>query len=191
MARCGIIIWKGRVVMTGKHPDKDECLRMLELYNTPAHVVRHCIAVTDTAVRIASALNEKGYGFDIPLIQAAGMLHDIARVEKEHWKSGAQFVLRSGYKPESRIVKKHMLHSLKKTPEKLDELDIVCLGDRLVLEDEYVGVDVRMDYVIRKADGNKRFERAINKNRETNRALVEQIEKITGKSINDIIRGSV
>jgi len=177
--------------MKEKHPDREECLRMLEQYNTPAHVVRHCIAVTDAAVRIAAALNEKGFDFNIPLIQASGLLHYIARAEKTHWKAGAHFVLKSGYGPESKIIKNHMAHSFKPSPEKLKDLDIVCLGDRLVLEDEYVGVDVRMDYVIKKAEGDKRIEKIINKNRETNRLLVENIEKITGKSIDDIIKGSI
>ena len=38
--------------------------------------------------------------------------------------------------------------------DKLDETDLVCLGDRLVKEDQYVGLNDRIDYIIHKA-GNR------------------------------------
>ena len=175
--------------MKKKHPGREECLNMLKEYNTPDHVVRHCLAVTDAALKIAGALNDKGYDFDIPLIQAAGLLHDIARIEDMHWLSGADFAFKSGYIEESKIIKNHMTHSSDPDPNKLKELDIVCLGDRLILEDKYVGIDARMDYVIKKAGGDKKTERYINKKREINRLLINNIEEITDISINELIWG--
>jgi len=176
--------------MDCKHPDREECMKMLEEYNTPDHVVRHCIAVTEAAVLIGSALNEKGFNFDIPLIRSAGLLHDIARVEKMHWESGADFVCKSGYLPESKIIRRHMNHSFSPDPAELREIDMVCLGDRLILEDKYVGLDVRMDYVIKKAGGDKRIRDFINEKREISRILINNIENIIGVSLEELINGA-
>ena len=42
------------------------------------------------------------YGFDlnIRLITAAGLLHDIARVEDRHWEVGAELMKKLGYNQE-------------------------------------------------------------------------------------------
>ena len=175
--------------MKSKHPDREECLKMLREYNTPENVIRHCKAVTNAALKIAKALNDKGFDLNMPLIQAAGLLHDIARVRDEHWIVGADFVFESGYMQESEIISRHMTHSFDTNPANLKELDMVCLGDRLIMEDEYVGLDARMDYVIRKAGGDKRIEKIINERRETNRLLIQKIENIIGVPIEEVILG--
>lgn len=173
--------------MKVKHPTKEECLKMLDEYNTPAHVVRHCVAVADTALKIAEALNDKGFDFNITLITSAALLHDIARVEEKHWISGADFALRNGYLQEAKIIRRHMTHSLDPDAAKLKELDLVCLGDRLVLEDRYVGIDKRMDYVIEKARGDKKIEKMIIARKEENKRLIRNIEDIIGVSIDELI----
>lgn len=173
--------------MTQRHPDREECLEILEGYDTPAHVVRHCIAVTDTALEIARALMDKGFTFNLPLIQSAGLLHDIARVRKKHWKVGADFAHSRGFIQEARIIRRHMTHSFDPDPAKLKELDMVCLGDRLILEDKYAGLDARMDYVIKKSHGNKIVMKKINRVRVVNRNLINNIESIIGISIDDLI----
>jgi len=173
--------------MKNKHPDMEECLEILREYKTPERVIRHCKAVTDAAVKIAAALNDKGFNFDIPLILSAGLLHDIARVHDEHWEVGSDFLITKGFVQEAEIVRKHMTHPLDHDPMKLKELDIVCIGDRVTLEEQYVGIDKRMDYVLSKAAGDKFVESIINKNREINKMLVKNIELIIGVSIEKLI----
>jgi putative nucleotidyltransferase with HDIG domain len=173
--------------MVKKHPSREECLTMLKEYDTPDHVIRHCEAVADTALKIAGALVEKGLCFDMQLIRAAGLLHDIARVEKRHWISGAVFARKSGYKEEAAIIKKHMNHTFKTDPAKLKELDLVCLGDRLILEDKYVGVDARMEYLIKKINADERTIKFIMAKKEITRTLVNNIERLIGKTIDELI----
>ena len=175
--------------MNKKHPDREKCMKMLKDYKTPEHVIKHCEAVTGAALKLAGALNKEGFNFDLQLIEAAGLLHDIARVDKKHWVSGADFVKKNGYIKEAGIIRKHMDHSLDPDTSKLKELDIICLGDRLILEDTYAGLDARMDYVIKKAEGDEFIINRINKNREINRKLIKNIEKIIGKTIEEVING--
>jgi len=170
-----------------KHPSREECLKILKEYQTPERVIRHCMAVTNVAGKIASKLGDKGFLFNHMLVQSGGLLHDIARVHDEHWEVGSAFILERGYVQEAEIIKKHMTYSLDPNPMKLRELDIVCLGDRIVLEDEYVGIDVRMDYVISKAGGDKRIEAIINERRKVNKILIKNIEEIIEISIEKLI----
>ena len=65
-----------------KHPTTEECLKLLEEYGTPTRVKGHCRAVADTACRIGRALNRHGHHFDLELVNAAGLLHDIGESER-------------------------------------------------------------------------------------------------------------
>jgi len=173
--------------MKNEHPDREKCLKMLAEYNTPQHVVRHCVAVTDAALKIAGALMEKGFSFDLPLITAAGLLHDIARVEDKHWLVGAEFAHMCGYDEEAEIIRDHMTHTFNTDLKDLKELDIVCLADRLVLEDAYVGIDARIEYLIKKINADKETTDYIMAKKEITRSLVKNIEKIIGKTIEELI----
>lgn len=178
--------------MKQQHPDRQECLRLLEEYGTPEHVRRHCMAVADTAVKIGKALNRHGHHLNLELIQAAGLIHDIARVEDEHWEKGYELAHSLGYEQEAAIIKVHMRYSPFSAVENVTETDLVCLGDRLVKEDEYVGLDKRMEYIIEKArkQGHPEAEKRILEKKEEARFLISGIEKTIGMTINELMKGS-
>ena len=174
---------------TDKHPSFSECMELLEKYNTPAHVKRHCIAVTDVSMAFARALNEKGFDFNIPLIRSAGLLHDIARVEDEHWNKGADLAFERGFQKEAEIIRAHMFYSFKSELNELSEVDMVCLGDRLVKEDEYVGLDERMAYILKKAEYNNiNAQQIIQEKIELTRDILKKIEDFVGFPTNEIVK---
>lgn len=174
-----------------KHPDRQECERLLTEYGTPEHVKRHCRAVTDMACAVAEELNKHGFSLNIPLITAAGLLHDIARVEDRHWDVGAELMEKLGYSREADIIKVHMTYSPFSDIKDVTETDMVCLGDRTVLEDEYVGLDKRIDYVINKAKkgGNPQAEPIILEKKKQTRQFIDQIEDVIGCSLDDLMKG--
>lgn len=172
-----------------KHPTEQECRKLLNEYGTPCHVQRHCIAVAKTACAIGEELNAKGFDFDIDLIRAAGMLHDIARTKDRHWEVGSYIVRKLGYEEEAKIIKEHMTYSPFSKLQEASETDLVCLGDRLVKEDRYVGIDERINYIIDKAEKNGHPEAKyviLEKKKETE-DFIEQIEEAVGISIDEII----
>lgn len=175
--------------MKKQHPSRQECLQLLKDYKTPEHVVRHCMAVSETAVTIGRALNEHGYHLDLELIQAAGLIHDIARVEEEHWEKGYELAHSLGYEAEANIIKVHMRYSPFSPIEKVNETDLVCLGDRLVREDEYVGLDKRMEYIINKAkkQGHPEAEKRILKKKEETRAFITNLETVIGVTLDELM----
>ncbi|HHU17413.1 MAG: HD domain-containing protein [Anaerovoracaceae bacterium] len=173
--------------MKNKHPSKDECLALLKEYNTPEHVIRHCTKVTETALKIGEALNKAGCNLDLNLIQSAGLIHDIARVHDEHWEVGAQIAADRGYLQEADIIRKHMNYACDPTKDRIEEIDVICLSDRMVKEDEFVGLEARMQYVLDKVKDNQKVWERINSRISDNRAMIKKIEKIIGTPIESII----
>lgn len=157
---------------------QEECFLLLEKEGTPKKVIRHCKRVSEVASLLGQELNRRGLSFDLDLIRVSGMLHDIARVEEEHWNVGAEILSSLGYEKEAYIIKHHMSHTPTTRLGLLTELDLICLADRTVLEDTFVGLDKRMDYVLNKA---KNFPDAIPIILAKKTITEEIIRKIEGK----------
>ncbi len=202
------------------HPSRDGCLKILEEYGTPPHVVGHCKSVAAVAVKLGEALNEQGgtkaapvseitirrctrpddvvrtyyaqdeeenkgwpsRDFDLDLVQAAGLLHDMARVEENHWDAAADFCAARGLYEEEKVTRVHMMYEFTNDADHLTEIDLVCLGDRLTLEDRYAGIDVRMDYIVTKAErnGHPEAKDRILAKKEQTKVLLSDIERRIG-----------
>lgn len=132
-----------------KIPTADECMELLKNYGTPAHVVRHCAAVARTAVCLATALNRSGDCLNEDLIRAAAFLHDIARTEPHHGPVGAAYVAEAGYPAVAALIEPHMVY-MPEQPHVIREQDILCLADRMVKEDRYIGLEARMAQILEK-----------------------------------------
>lgn len=173
--------------MANQHPTREECLALLNEYNTPAHVVRHCIKVTETALKIAEALNNKGYHLDLRLIQGAGLIHDIARVEDKHWEVGADIAEGLGYCQEAEIIRIHMFYNCNPKTDEINETDIICLSDRMVKEDKYVGLETRMQYILNQFQDQEEIAARIRERIKENKAMLVRIEQILGTSIDSLM----
>lgn len=173
--------------MANKHPSREECLALLKQYHTPDHVVRHCVKVAETALKIGQALNNKGYDLNLELIQGAGLIHDIARVEDKHWDVGADIASGLGYDQEAAIIKVHMHYNCDPNKRDITETDIICLADRMVKEDEFVGLDNRMQYILDKFQGNQEAIERISERIKDNRSFIARIERIIGTSIESLM----
>ena len=168
-------------------PDRKTCLSLLQRYGTPPHVVNHCLAVADTACRIASALNQNGCDLDLALLEGAALLHDIARVEENHGQRGAEIAENLGYREMASLIYCHMFYSTDPTQERIGEQDILCLADRMVKEDLYVGIDERMRYILSKFKDNPEAVERITQRLEENKKLMERIERTIGRSIDALM----
>ena len=123
------------------HPDlNDELCQMLrDSVDLPQHVQAHSDAVTELACRLCDILKVHGYLFDQKLIRSGALLHDIARLQKHHTRTGGDLFLQLGYPEISQIISQH--HGLKET--KLDEVAIVFLADKLIEETQRVSIEKR------------------------------------------------
>lgn len=163
----------------------EECEALFEAYETPQRVIGHCREVSRVAYTIGKELKAKGYAMDLDLIRGAGLIHDVMRVKDKHWELGAEILEELGYQAEADIVRVHMTYDFHLF-EELDETDMVCLADRLVKENHYVGLDERIEYILAKASGNSIVQKRILMKKEETRQLMEQIESLIGQTIDSL-----
>lgn len=177
--------------MSKNIPNAEQCKLLLNEYETPAHVIAHCNEVCRVAVSLAKRLNQVGYHIDIPLLEASAKLHDIARIYDKHETVGASFLEEKGYKEVADIVVQHTKYTKFNKVSDISEIDLLCIGDRTVKEDSYVGVDDRLDYIREKAIrmGRKNFVDGIEQSRKELKNYIRDIEKIIGISLDDLMEG--
>ena len=167
-------------------PTREECLSLLKSNNTPEHVIRHCLAVSDVAGRIGAALADAGFALDLDLIAAAALLHDIARTEARHAHVGAELLRKRGFARVADIVSRHMDHSFPDTLAEITELDAVCLGDRVIRESSCVGFEARMQDVLARFSHDPRALSRIAESMERSRAFIRALEERLGRSLDAI-----
>jgi len=166
---------------------EEEVQKLYEEYHTPANVIAHCRAVTDIAEKVAEELNKAGYSLDLSLIEGAGMTHDVARTMSDHGSVGADALEQLGFEDEASIVRCHMFYSFPNSVENLTECDLICLGDRLAVENRYAGLDARIEYVLNKAPKEEHIVRRILEAKAKTAALIKDIEDVLGKTIDSIM----
>ena len=169
---------------------KEMCMNFLREYGTPPHVIAHCVEVASVAKKIGEALNKKGFRLDTRLIETAGLLHDMARTLDKHWEVSADYLHSRGFEMEAEIIRIHMHHHFPEDPLASSETDMVCLADRVVLEDRYVGLNSRMDYIIKKASEQPEVIQRILANKELVGEYIHKLEEILGKTIESILEES-
>lgn len=169
-----------------KRISREECEELYKEYGTPAHVIGHCRAVCHVALTIAEKMNENGANLDLALIEGAALAHDVARVEDDHGGVGAKILEARGYYDEAAIVRVHMRYDLNGF-DNLNETDMVCLGDRLVKEDKYVGLDERIQYILDKVPRKSPEAREhILKTKDKTKALLDRIGEYIGQSVDSL-----
>ncbi|MEM4263139.1 MAG: TIGR00295 family protein [Thermoplasmata archaeon] len=153
-------------------PTKDEALEMLKSAGADASVVRHCIAVSTIAVKIAKRCTRP---VDIELVEVGGLLHDIGRISTHgirHAVEGARIASEKGLPEELvRIIERHIGAGLTEKdaerlglprksymPETLEE-KIVAHADNLISGTKKVPVAETVQRLVRmhEMDGAKRM----------------------------------
>ncbi len=168
-----------------KRLTEKECWELLRKHGTPGHVIRHCCAVSDAASRIAAQMIEHGVPLDLELIRMAGLIHDVARTSDHHEQVGADILEDLGYYDEAKIVRAHMRHRFNDISE-VTETDLMCIGDRLVKEDRYVGLDERVEYLINKPGKSPERTARLLIGKEQTRKFMQGIEAIIGRTIDSL-----
>jgi molybdenum cofactor cytidylyltransferase len=90
-------------------PSPEECRALMEnVLHVGDNVVRHGQAVAEVATRLGEELNRAGCCLDIPLLEAAALLHDLAKGEPDHARSGSRLLGELGFGAVAGPVATHM-----------------------------------------------------------------------------------
>jgi putative nucleotidyltransferase with HDIG domain len=174
----------------GDLPSEQECrVLMDEIQNLPDSVTAHSRAVSLVARRLAQALQSAGVALDVELVRTAALLHDIARTrKKDHAAIGADLLEYHGFSRLAPIVRAHMdLDVDPDTP--IDEIQVVHLADKLVLDTQRVDLERRFARQIEKFAGTASIVAAIVRKLENARCIRTKVERTTGLSVDAILAG--
>jgi putative nucleotidyltransferase with HDIG domain len=136
-------------------PTEQECLRLIRRWQMLDHIVAHSRLVAKVGVLLVDLLAEKGIALDRPLVQAAGLLHDITKTRsfqtgENHAATGEQALVELGYSEVGRIVGQHVKLDQYAASGPPTEAEVVNYADKRVLHDKMVSLASRMAYIMQR-----------------------------------------
>lgn len=164
-------------------PSKEECYCILDEHDVSDNIRKHCSKVSEVALYILGELNKKGYSFNENVMEAAALLHDIARKSKKHAKVGAEILVSLGYEHIGKIISTHMDIKIDEK-EDITENEILYLADKLVKEDTILPLDKRLSNYLLKYKDNLEVSEKINQRFIESKKIMRKIENIIGKNLN-------
>lgn len=170
-------------------PDRSTAQRLLN--ELPDGIVVHSTGVARVAVAAAGLVAEAGIPIDGALIEAAGLLHDIDKVEirrtgGEHGIVGARRLEALGYEELAMPVASHPITAL------LDDdrfpigwpSVLVAVSDRHVAQ-EFMTIDERLDDMKQR---HPEHAAQIESARRPAHALEEELAEVTGLSVEGLVK---
>ncbi len=167
-------------------PTPEECRELLTILKVKEEIIRHGREVARVAVELGKLLNQAGWRFDLPLLDAAGQLHDSARQSIDHARTGAATLRAWGFGAVADLVEPHMdltvtQHELI-TPEA-----ILFLADKLVNEDRLSTLEERFQLSLGRHTNQPEVLLKVRNRLHSAKLIQQQIEKILGSQLMKIL----
>jgi len=156
-------------------PARETAMEILDCLAVGEDIKRHSVEVAKLAGALALRALQKGFTLDTGRIEAAALLHDIARsAGRDHAEKGSALLRNMGYATIAEIVKVHM-----KLPEgalvQVDERAIVYLADKLVCGQTHVTVQTRLAGALQKFGSDAQAAVAVKKRMADARAIMQRL----------------
>jgi broad specificity phosphatase PhoE/CTP:molybdopterin cytidylyltransferase MocA/HD superfamily phosphodiesterase len=168
-------------------PTERECAAVLSGLNVSGEVMDHSLLVAELARMLAVRLNSAGLALNLPLIIAAGRLHDIARGRPDHAGAGAGLLTGMGYPQVGAIVARHM--DIKSPGPAVDEADLIYLVDKCVERNRLVSLEDRFEKFMARYADRPDIREKVRERFENARKIAERVEALLGQPVEKIMRG--
>src|SRR4030066_1214794 len=111
-------------------PRRGGCLGLMVQYGVLEHIIDHSIAVARVALFLSIKLNRNGQRIDLPLVEAAALLHDLTKTEclrtkEDHALTGSNLLKGMGYERTGEVVAEHIHLSREMDPSWVSEEEVV------------------------------------------------------------------
>ncbi len=166
-------------------PTEAECAALWSRLKVSREVIAHSILVAELAGTLAVRLNGAGLALSLPLILAAGRLHDIARGQPDHAGAGARLLAERGYRRVASVVAKHM--DIRSPGPSLDEADLIYFADKCVEEDRLVSLEQRFEKTLGRYADRSDIREKIMERFENARKIGKRIEAFIGRPLEEVI----
>ncbi len=167
-------------------PSEKECEAIWSRLGVSEEIRAHSRLVAELARILAVLLNGAGLNLDLPLIVAAGLLHDIARRERDHARAGADLLVRMGYPRVGVLVARHMdIHPANASP---GEAELIYFADKCVEGDRLVSLEDRFERSMSRHAGQPDVLKKIRKRRQDAESIGSRIAAAIGSPVEDVVR---
>ncbi|AFA49464.1 DVU_1551 family NTP transferase [Acetobacterium woodii] len=168
------------VYSSRKAPNLRECEALLDIFQVSEQIRKHSRAVRDVALALAGLLIEQGISIDSASLEAAALLHDICRSEKNHPEKGAMVLTDLGYPKIGNLILTHMDITVN-DEQPITESEILYLSDKMVKEDQPMPLNCRKSEVLKVHQEQPEILKKINNRYQNAEMIAQKIETISGK----------
>jgi molybdenum cofactor cytidylyltransferase len=167
-------------------PDTNECEALLkDVYKVPQPVYEHCLAVAELAQGIGAAIKIKVPGLEMRKIESGAMLHDLARVQGNHARRGAEILDDHGFNAIGGIVAQHT--DLESREEISLESKIVFISDKYISGKQRIELTRRFTEAKHKHGYSAEVQARIERRQETALKTERELEGLLGYSLEKIV----
>ena len=129
-------------------PSRTDCFSLMERVGMPRHIRFHSMLVAEIAVFLGALLNDRSTSLDLQLLEAGGLLHDIAKPRsiatgEKHEELGAVMLRGWGYPSVAEIVREHVAMDQGRAMGPVTESILVNYADKRVRHSEIVTIQER------------------------------------------------
>ncbi len=131
-------------------PTREECLKMMVQHGMLENIIDHSLEVARVAIFLSVQLNKKGERVDLPLVEAAALLHDLTKTEclqtkEDHAQTGSRLLKEIGYERIGDVIAEHIYLSRARDPDRISEEEVVNYADKRVQHDRIVSLEERFE----------------------------------------------
>lgn len=174
----------------GTLPSRHTCEQLMcERFAVDSPVIEHCRAVAHFAFLLAGKLNDAGCHLDLALIEAAALLHDLAKGEPDHAAAGAAVLREMGYGSVADLVAVHM-EAPTRSDDAIDVADLLFLTDKLVEGTRVVPLETRFRRQLERHAHDRPVLARINQRLENARTIKRRVEERLGLPVSDVLMGT-
>ena len=142
--------------------------------------------MAEVALALARALNARGAGLDLAMLEAAALVHDIAKGQPQHEQAGARLLADLDFTRTAGIVAAHRDIDPAEVARPA-ERELVYLADKLVRGPERVGIGQRFQEKLDRFAGDGEACAAIRRRLEHALGMQVLVERCAGRSLEALL----
>lgn len=167
-------------------PTPAEAEALLAIAAVPGQGLAHARGVAAVALALARGLSAAGAGLDLELVEAAALLHDVAKGQPGHEAAGARLLDALGFSRAAPIVAAHRDIALPPDAP-LTEREIVYLADKFVYGSRLVSVPQRFGQKLDLFAHDPEATAAISRRQSNALAVLARVEQALPRPLADVL----
>jgi CTP:molybdopterin cytidylyltransferase MocA len=168
-------------------PTPEECRALMEhVLHVNDGIIRHGRAVAQVATRLGEELKRAGCSLDIPLLEAAALLHDLAKGGPDHARSGARLLGEMGFGAVAGPVSTHMDITMTEG-ETINAGELIFLADKMVQGERRLSPAERFRAKMERYTGDTVILEIITGRLKSALTIQRRVETILGRPLAEVI----